>query len=186
VEPIEDSQDSDQSQDPEQQEASLANEEIQVTDQLQPQLLNLSSALQSSKPQDHITVVQNWYHSVIGEDPVQVEGHFSRFLSTSEQAYTRWLKVKEAWIPIDLGWITKVGMVVIRNTGTKFTQVQPSPEQVAEAAKQVLEVSYTKDSKRSFLIPPGETYPFYPTSPEDLCIRCQHGEVRFTLWVYPG
>jgi hypothetical protein len=137
-------------------------------------------------PKDRLTVVQSFYHSVVGEEATRADGGFSRFLKTSEQCYTRWLKVAEEWIPLDTGWVTEVGLVVIKNVNTKFTQRQPTEEQKAEAAKKVLEVSYTKDSNRSFLIPPGECYPFYPSSPGELFLRCQHGQTRFDLWVYPG
>lgn len=136
-----------------------------------------------------ITVVESVYYSDQEHDPIGVESRFSRAVS-NEQVYIRHCVATEEWQKLDCGWLSEnVGMLCIKNEGTT-RQTNPTDEERAEDDKKVLKIGYTQepdDEPNGFwLVPPGESFRGYPQWPSDLRIKCQSGEVKFIVSVYPG
>lgn len=143
---------------------------------------------------DRITVVERVYHQRFGEQPVQMESRFGRELSDGEQPYIRTgvnCKATEKWGLIDSGWIRTAGMIIIVNEEGKFRQIKPTEEEREESNKKILEVAYlcsgvlASNNHRWFVLP-GESMRACPSDIKSLGIRCQSGEAKFTICVYPS
>lgn len=138
-----------------------------------------------------LTVNESVYHQLYGEQPSQIENHFSRFVESDEEPYSRRRKATEEWQPLDIGWVKEigVGMLVISSLAGKALQRNPTKEEKEETAKQILEVSYTAATPTSvalcWLIPPGESMRGMPSHGNELWIRSRHGTVRYTVFVIP-
>lgn len=138
---------------------------------------------------DRITVVSQTYYQRLGKNPIQVESRFSRGVSSGQQLYQREEEVGENWVPLDLGWITKVGFLEIANNEGRFLQVIPTEEEREDTAKKILEVrgyDATCSSGCLWLVPPGESFRGFPSKPQNLFIRSQLGTIEYTLYVFPG
>ena len=138
-----------------------------------------------------LTVVEQVYHQIAGEQPTSVNSQFSRVLASDEQPYVRRCKATEDWQPIDIGWVEDVGMLVIVNNEGTFRHRIPTDEQRAEVAKRVLDVGVETATGicrilRVWKIPPGESGRGQPIYPKQLRIRSQYGTVLFTIYVFPA
>jgi len=141
---------------------------------------------------DRITVVELVYHQVNGEeDATCSEARFSRQLETSgEYPYVRHTKATEEWQHLDLGWIADVGcsMLTIENNEGYFKQRLPTEDEKTEVDKKAIELGYSPYASpilSCFLIPPKESFRCCPSNAKDLMIRCQSGEAKYTLTVFP-
>lgn len=142
-----------------------------------------------SESLDQLTVVEMVYHHVFGEETQVVESRYSRRLQgCGEQMYgPRNLTATEEWQSLDLGWVPEPGLLHIQNREGQNFQVNPTPEERADIAKRILEVSYSPLSQGvdGWLILPGESMRGYPTNPGKLFIRSRHGRSRYTLALIP-
>lgn len=140
----------------------------------------------SPPPKNLLTVVETVYHQVFGEQPVSIDSRFDRELSSDEQMYQRHKVATENWQPLDLGWVSNAGTIVIQNTEGKLSQTVPTPEQKAEIAKKIIAVSYNSESKEEFYVMPGESTRLHPSHPDKLLIRCLSGSAKYTINAIPS
>lgn len=135
---------------------------------------------------DRITVVEMICHQQQNSDPVASEVRFCRQLENKEQPFQRKTKIGEEW-QLLIGkhcWVEEPGMIfVINHEGERF-EVNPTPEELADVEARVLEIG-VPGSKGNWLVPPREPFRGTSTSPKDVYIRSLHGEVQYTLIVYP-
>ena len=150
----------------------------------------LESTLTSHQPQkkiaDRVTVVETIYHQVQGEQPTTIESRYSRNLKTDEQLYQRRFTVTEDWVLLDLGWAgNNISLLHISNEEGKFPHKIPTPEEIEEVARRVIEVSYAPTSGMGWSIPPGESIRGIPTRVESLFLRCVCGKAKCVLTLVP-
>jgi hypothetical protein len=140
-----------------------------------------------------LTVVGSIYHQPADGFPSTLLGDAVRFhheLQSDEQPYERHKIAKEQWEPLDCGWVEKTGMLLIRNDEGHFA-VNPTPEQQNEVGQRVIEVVFSSSltlgnpSGECLLVPPGETYSFYPSDATQLRLRCREGVARYTICLVP-
>lgn len=138
-----------------------------------------------AEPPSRVTVVEQVYHQILNGQPHLVESRFSRDLESDEQAYERRLKVGEAGVPLDCGWVTKASQLLIINEEGRNLQVNPTDEERKKLSEKVLEVYYVQSLTSPWLVLPGESMRGCPSTLEGLRIRSQSGIIRFTLHVIP-
>lgn len=146
----------------------------------------------SDKPKARLVSVSTVYHQLLPGQPTGQQRQWSRPLASDQQPYgPRTLTVGEEWMPLDCGWVTDVGYVVIQNEEGKFTQTIPTEEEREAAAGKVLEVAFpgwnaNDPIHHRWLVPPGETFSGTPSLASCLRIRSRSGPCRYTLTVYPA
>lgn len=116
---------------------------------------------------NRLTVVEIVYHQSGTDDATSVETRFSKMLESEEQLYSRTLKLTEAPISIDSGWLTEFSMLIIKHREGNEVQVQ------------------FDDSTHSMLIGPGESLRCRPSLLDALAICCVEGEARVTITLIP-
>ena len=104
-------------------------------------------------------------------------------------------RIGEAWVPIETGWLDgQCSMLHIENKEGRFTQVQPTEEQRAEAMARVVEIGTLIDMSpigqgqvlgAEILVRPLESCRFEPTSVSSLRLRCCQGQAKVTITVFP-
>lgn len=147
----------------------------------------VTTPLPELKEFDRLTVLYTVHHEHRGEQPVSVSLGHSRMLKTKDEVYQRRLKVNEEWKAIDLGWVepANVGCIVIENQVGRGRTVNPTEEELIADNRKVLEVSYTQDSAKCDLVPPGAPDVKWPADATSLYVRCQHGEASCRVTVIP-
>jgi hypothetical protein len=143
---------------------------------------------------DLLTVIETVCFRPYMDESFVVDSRFSRRLETSEQPYQRLhhkggAVATEQWKQLDFGWLKEnTGMISITNDEGTFYEVNPTEEEREDVEKRVIEVGYQSlNDIQDFVwfVPPGEDFRGSPSHPSRLWIRCQHGEARFTLTVFP-
>lgn len=113
-----------------------------------------------------------------------------REIEGDEQAYVRKVMVGENLQELDFGWFygesgQEAGFITIANEEGAVKKVNPTPEEMADSLKKVIEVSFEGLPECSIQIFPGEVMPICTANPRKLRIRCSSGSVRCTLTVFP-
>lgn len=135
---------------------------------------------------DRLTVLETIIHQSAGEEPSQLVNKISRFLDTKEQPFERVLTATESWQPLAPGnWVTKCGMLSVRNQAGKFPHVIPTEEQKAEEALRILEIGSTPNFA-DWLVLPLESMRGMPVDVSRLQIRCRKGSAKYTVTVFPA
>jgi hypothetical protein len=137
---------------------------------------------------DRLVIVQYVSHVPRDAEPYQVESRFERILTVKEQVYSRRTQVGIEGAVVDVAWLKGLsGEIVIENLEGKYLQTKPSEEETADIAERKLLLSYDY-SWDGFVILPGESFSFNPTSPGKLTLRGLHKskQVRYVIHVYPG
>lgn len=126
-----------------------------------------------------------YYQSPQGE-PVVTESRFARWLSTTEQPYSRRLLIGEDWTALDTGWLEQTGMLVLENEGLPPGPEQPSAEERAAAPARILEVACCGMNRGCWIIPPGESMRAQPDgNPAQIRVRCRQGQTHCKVTLYP-
>lgn len=132
---------------------------------------------------DRITVVESIsYTSLDGVRVPPVESRYVHQLKTRDQPYQRSFRVGENAVPLDIGWAREwpeIGLIHVSNDEGKNRTVIPSPSDLAELAKKMVELG-------GWLIPPGKSMRGLPKDIHKVTIRSQHGTARVTVTVYPA
>ena len=137
------------------------------------------------KVPDRLTVVEYVSHQRAGKSPISYESKFTRNLETTEQPYAREEEATTEWRALNTGWIGECGQLsIVNRAGTLPHKRQPTPEQVAEIKRQVLEVS-AQFGEFVWLIPAGESMRGYPSDVKQLFIRSRHGTTPYVLIALP-
>jgi len=138
-----------------------------------------------------ITVVDSVYWSTEDGQPVQISSRFSRPLESEEQPYIRRITVGEEWQPLDLGWVGKVGLLVLANEPTP-RRVQPTAEERDEDDARVVLVVWDRNLPYAGIcIPPREDCRLRPImlagqEKVSLWIRCLNGITKVTVNAIPA
>ena len=135
---------------------------------------------------NRLSVMGAIYYETEGENPDGVQYVFSRDLDTDEQVFHRNLKATEDWQRLDCGWLPNPGMLLIINNEGKFS-VNPTAEEQEEASRKVLEICYSSPNPSGYLwlVLPGESMRGHPSNAQELHIRCQSGDAKFTVHLFP-
>ena len=145
----------------------------------------------------NLTVLSTTYYQPPNEQPISDERRYSKWLLTDEQPYQRKLKVGPKWTRLDTGWLTECSLVSITNLEGKFTQRIPTQEERDAASARIVEIAFLPPSEYcpdkellirhgpSILIPSGEERNFTPVRLTSVYVRCEAGEAKCSLIVYP-
>lgn len=143
---------------------------------------------------DRLTVVENIYHQISGEQPTMIPVVFDRNLETSEQPFKRTTTVGEEWQLLELGWFKESGpgTIVVLNLNPRFDEVEILQSNgkmgiVATPSTSLLEIGIGNTEAREcgFLIFPQEAFRGTVKPGFTLFIRSTHGKVKFTVHVLP-
>lgn len=139
-----------------------------------------------AKPCDTLALQLFAIHTHCGSSPVRVVTATTDFLENMEQPYCRRLEIGNDACPIDRGWLSKPGLMIIENTTLRVPRLtQPSGEELEDAKKRVLEL-LVNGSPTGLLIRPGGA-PFMADLQrnEQLSLRSLHGIVTAELTIFP-
>lgn len=123
---------------------------------------------------NRITVVEQIYHQVSGQNPTAISSGFSREVKSPEQVYSRTPPNGIGdWEKLNLGWVENPSMVVIRNNDKVNT----------------LEIGFTSKtgeiSDIRFFVPPGEPFRFMVNLYDRLLIRSSFERAAYTIYALP-
>ena len=136
--------------------------------------------------QDRLTVLMTIHHEHRGEPAQSITANSSRMLDSLEQPVPpRRFTIENKDTPLDVGWVKKVGMVVIENRMGKGMLRTPTKEETAELNKQLLYVRF-KGAKHGQVIHPGCAIPFYPEDASSVILRAADDPVSCLITVYPS
>jgi hypothetical protein len=166
-----------------------------------------------SRTQDRITIVETVYHASPQSPeapPTHVDTRCHRYLETVEQVYYRGppsLKANTVWKAIDMGWVSPVGMFLIKNLESSDVepiyipvdqdhdnQVTPESFPVEEVVlpKMDLELGIQDFSVPTggvltiCKIPAGESQRLTPMPDAKWFIRSVEDIVKFACYVFPS
>lgn len=144
-----------------------------------------------SPERDRVTGQLLMHYQQFGEDAITGSAHFNFLLDVSEEPpYQRWQWVTEEWKQLDTGWVDRVGYALLESRVGKGLNVNPSPEQLAEFALQVIEVSTVdpavvdEDSLKPMLLRPGRG--LMADFSEAPWLRCRHGKAKINVTIFPS
>ena len=137
------------------------------------------------KVPSRLVVVENIYHQESGRQPTSVESNYTRFLKTDEEVYRRRMKVGENWMSIESGWIEKPGMIILKNEEVYRGAVNPTPDEIKEVQKKIVEVSSSTLPDCSWFILPGENMRGIPKDLSNIRLRCQHSTAMVSIILIP-
>jgi hypothetical protein len=136
-------------------------------------------------------VIEQVYHyTADGGQPLVVTSRYNRRVP-DVQPYQRRVDVGPEWQPLDCGWVTTPGMLVLANEGPRWTAV-PTEQQAAASKISILELGmeYSTDGPVSLLVfarvRSGESCRWEPNPGVRLLVRCAAGPARATLTALPG
>lgn len=132
-----------------------------------------------------LTVIEKVYHQLPGEQPTVAEHQFVRQLLSDEQPFARKFKVPHDWKVLDLGWIERAGMLVLRNEEGRHPVVVPTPKERAEIDRRVIEVAFDEGADPALVVLPGESCRFHPIRLRDVRVRCPAGMASATIHLNP-
>ena len=135
-----------------------------------------------------LTIVENAYHQLIGEESTRIESRYEVPLFTDEQPYIRRTKVGEKWETIDTGWVKDPRMIWIHNEEGKFTQVNPTKEERKESDKRIIGVTFNSFQACSYAcldVYPGQSIRICPSGFYKILVKSQHGTAKYTLTALP-
>lgn len=140
--------------------------------------------------QDRMTVNFSAHYQQDRNDAVSVDVHFSAMLPQADEGPLQRsgtkVKATEQWAPLNFWWLEDCpGMVVIENLEGRHFDVQPTPEEKADAAKRVIVVRTDPGQANLHRIAPGHAWPFDVERPEMIEVRCVHGDAHYCLTVFP-
>lgn len=136
----------------------------------------IDNAVPVSEPprpdRDRVTVHFSLTHEQFGEQPFQRSCVFSRLLSSSEQAYSRSIRVGPGFSRLDFGWVQSPGIVLIENRTAHESVLQPPEDE-----RKRLDDSYvviadtTNGTGLQIVVRPGRFFvgEFSPDAPPSLC-----------------
>lgn len=144
----------------------------------------------ASRPvvKDRLSVVEAVYHTPFGKDPVSTESRFSRWLETDEQPYVRRIKVGPEWRQLDAGWLAAASMLLVANEEGLDQTRQPTQAELAASVARVVLVGVWAGGEvvPCFRVPPGESMRAEPVSLGAIRLRCEAGEARCVITIYPA
>lgn len=135
---------------------------------------------------DKLTVVCRIYHQQEKTNPTLSEFNFTRRPENSDQPWQRMNQlVGQEWIPLidKRCWIEEAGLILVLNHETERYDKIPDKDVLENDQKKVIEIAGDRDNP--LLVLPGEGFSFSPKRMQNLSIRCQHEQARYTITVFP-
>lgn len=129
-----------------------------------------------------IVVVERIYHSVPGRNPTSIDRGFGRQLVSREKPYEREMTLSQEWRAIEIGWIDKVGTVVVVLQATPEVEVGVAYEHVVDRRDST---DYLKGIQRFSRILSNELLRISPGEGDFLFLRSTAEESIVTVFVYP-
>lgn len=136
-----------------------------------------------------ITVVDNVYYQVYGEEPERVQSKFTCDVGEENddlQVWHRKTKVGEEPTEIDCGWMDpkQIGMAVIENPSPPLSKNPTDLELAAQKAAKI-QIEWD-DGQPVLLIPKGASIRFIPVDLSRLRIRSLRGTIKVNIHLFPG
>lgn len=134
------------------------------------------------------------YHQILGHGPTAIALTLATQVHSEEEVYKRNIVVRQDWQELNLGWFSDgaaIGILAIANQAGKDLLVQPTVEQRARIASQVLLLGKkTEFSDRPIVfgkISPGSCLPFCLEDYQSLWVRSLGEDAtKITLFLFPG
>lgn len=140
-------------------------------------------------PKARLTVVETVYHQLLSGSPeVLSDSRYGTNLHSEEVPYNRPQKIGTDWVKLDLMWVDNPILLVLENLEGSDYQTLPSPEEIAEVEKRIVEVGIRispTDFASFALVIPGESIRFFPAS-KNYYVRCQHDTARLKVVAVQG
>ena len=87
-----------------------------------------------------LTTVEQVHYTMPGENPLSVTHRSSVFLTSQEQPYSRKVPLKPEWEPLDTGWITEPGILLLENKGGITGPLNPTAAEKAVERSRIVEI----------------------------------------------
>lgn len=145
-----------------------------------------SIPLEMGKGHDRITLLTTVYHERVGYAAQGAQGNGELKVSLNEEAYHRSRAIGDLWQPIQFGHFDadQVGCIVVHNLEGVGAQVHPTEEEKLALPTKIIEVG-TPDSLHKILVRPGWAVPLPLDNYEQLQIRCQIGQAKCRISIFP-
>ena len=114
-----------------------------------------------------------------GESVRAVDNGFNYPILSSEEPYHRTLTATKEWQKLDCGWVNEASMLYVENKAGTNLLVNPTEDENATMAAQVLELSC------NVLVYPGQTARFTPRDLAEIKIRSLGADCKYVVTVYP-
>lgn len=164
----------------------MEDQPVPVLEETPVKLISKGPPKNVLETKDRMTVQFMAHHEHHGEQPHSVQVGYSAFLEGMEQPVSRRLQVGPEWSAINTEWLQSPGAILLQNKTGKVTIVQPSPEELAVQALQVLEVCLEEgEAAAKLLVRPGGFLFIEPERASGVRMRCQSGTAPVTVNVYP-
>ncbi len=136
--------------------------------------------------ESRVTVVEMVYHQNEGMDPVSFPSQYSKRIEGDDESYHRRMKVGTEWRSLNEGsWVRSASLVLIRNVTGDNRSTIPTPQEVVDVQKCILEIKGSDDAKALIYIPPGESCRFRPSDLSDLVIRSMYANTICVMTIIP-
>lgn len=133
-----------------------------------------------------LTVVQSIYYQSPGMEPDQRESRYDLKVENDEQPYFRYLTLKpKSTEQINTAWIEDPAIILIDNLTGKFSQTNPSKEELEAFSKRIIEIHA---GEAQFLIPPRDCQRLVMSSGtlDKLALRNNsEDEIKYSITAYP-
>lgn len=133
---------------------------------------------------DRITARIDVYHETLDEQPEDFHVTFSELTDQSEEeVYSRKIKVTEEWIPIDTGWVSEVGCILLKNTNKKY-RLMPDEDEIESEKKKVIRIRTDKTGD-GWIVGKGMFFFGYPSDTATTEIKCEFETTTVELNIFP-
>lgn len=135
-----------------------------------------------ARVRDSISVVEAVYHQKLRQQPTSLESTFSRDLVSDGDPYQVTMVVTEEWQDVDVGWVERCGMMVLKNLEGLGLQVIPTEAEVAAIESRVVDIAFG-DDRAAAHVPPRATSHLWPDV--TVRVRCRSGTARLLVFASP-
>ncbi len=139
---------------------------------------------------DRVTLTGHIHYEHHGDEPHSINYVCSYFTETQGEVYKRRITVGQEWKSLPLGWFAEddlpIGLIVIINQeGTVAPSVVPTEEEKADVEKRVVELKLGVEACRFIYVRPRLVFFAELKHPKEFQLRCQHGEARCAIHIFP-
>ncbi len=143
------------------------------------------------KDNDRLTAQLHLAHQTTGEDPSQVMVSFSHLIPVSgDEPYSRRADIKGEWTPLDTGWVTQPGHLVLRNITSTGKQVKADEDEKRKLQETILEIfvgaTPKKSTKGHWKVLPGRFFVGDTCDASRVWVRAKKHTVKLRIHVIPG
>jgi hypothetical protein len=133
---------------------------------------------------DRITARIDVYHEQRDEPPKDFHIIFSGLSNQSEEdVYSRKMEVTEEWTPVDKGWVSDVGFVLLTNTKKKY-RVNPDGDEIESEKKKIIRIRTDKIGD-GWRVEKGMFFFGHPSNIATTEIKCEFETTTVELSIFP-